>query len=93
MCDEVETDVNYTVLGVVKASGSITFRVWFGDSRHLEIKDEVQHYIDSLGVLLEWSSDNLLAISADNINQAQQVADYLYARQNLGELMYETGHR
>lgn len=89
--DEVETDSNYVVQGVVKPSGQLTFRAWFGDSTHLGIKDEVLRQLERMVVSFEWSSPNLLAISAKDTVQAQQVADYLYARQNAGDLMYETG--
>lgn len=89
--DEVATDGNYVVQRVVKASGQCTFRVWFGSSTYPGIKDEVLQQAEGLGIQLEWSSDNLLAISANNDEQAQQLADYLYARQNAGDLMYETG--
>lgn len=89
--DEVETDGNYVVQRVVKASGQHTFRVWFGTSSYPGMKSEVVQQAEGLGIQLEWSSDNLLAISANNDEQARQLAEYLYARQNAGDLMYETG--
>lgn len=89
--DEVETDSNYVVQSVVKPSGQFTFRVWFGNSTHPGIKDEVLLKLKGMVVPFEWSSHSLLAISAKDTVQAQQVADYLYARQNDGDLMYETG--
>lgn len=89
--DEVETDGNYVVQGVVKPSGQFTFRVWFGDSNNPGVKDEVLQQLEVMSVLFEWSSANLLAISARDSDQAQQLVDYLYARQNAGDLMYETG--
>lgn len=89
--DEVETDGNYVVQGVVKPSGQFTFRVWFGDSINPRVKEEVLRQLEVMSVLFEWSSANLLAISVKDTDQAQQLADYLYARQNAGDLMYETG--
>lgn len=89
--DEVETDSNFVLSKVVKASGQITFRVWFGNSTQLGIKDGVISQIKKIGALFEWSSANLLAVSAKDANQAQQVANYLYSREQMGELQYETG--
>lgn len=89
--DEVETDGNYVVQGVVRASGQFTFRIWFGESIKPGIKDDVLRQLVTIGASLEWSSANLLAVSAKDADQAQEVADYLFARQNVGDLMYETG--
>lgn len=89
--DEVETDGNHVVQRVVKASGRYTFRVWFENSPRLGIKDEVLLQIGRVGVDFEWSSENLLAVSAGDADQAQQMADYLHAQQSTGELTYETG--
>jgi len=89
--DEVETDDNCVVQSVVRASGQFTFRVWFGDSTKPAVKAEVLQQLERLSVLFEWSSANLLAISAKDANQAQEIADYLYVQQSTGDLMYETG--
>jgi len=89
--DEVETDDDYVVQRVVTASGQYTFRVWFGDSTYPEIKDEVVKHMESLAIEIEWSSENLLALSAPDADQAQQLADYLHSRQSAAHLMYETG--
>lgn len=89
--DEVETDDSYIVQRVVAASGQYTFRVWFGDSTYPGIRDEVVKHMESLTVEVEWSSENLLALSAFDAEQAQQVADYLHSRQSAGHLIYETG--
>jgi len=89
--DEVATDANYVVQSVVRASGQFTFRVWFGDSTKPTIKDEVLRKLEAVSALFEWSSVNLLAISAKDGDQAQEIADYLYSQQNAGDLMYETG--
>jgi hypothetical protein len=88
--DEVETDANYVVQRVLKASGRYTFRVWFGDSAYSQIKDEVLRQMEARSIEFEWSSDNLLAISS-SANNAQEVADYLHAEEDAGHLIYETG--
>lgn len=75
----------------MQASGQLTFRVWFGDSTKPVVKDEVLRKLGAVGALFEWLSANLLAISAKDSDQAQEVADSLYARQNAGDLVYETG--
>jgi len=88
--DEVETDGNFVVQRVTKTSGQYTFRIWFGDSTHIGIREEVLQQMKGLSAELEWSSENLLAISV-SAEQAQQVADYLYAEQDARKLIYETG--
>lgn len=89
--DEVETDKNYIVQSVVRASGQYTLRIWFGNSIGNEVKDEVLSYLEAMDVLCEWSSANLLAVSAKNSDHAQQIANYLCTRQSENDLMYETG--
>lgn len=89
--DEVETDASYNVQRIVLPSGQYTFRVWFGDSAYPGIRDEVVQHLEGLAVAIEWSSENLLALSARDEDQAKNVADYLHSRQHAGHLMYETG--
>ena len=89
--DEVETDQHYVVRELVKASGHCTFRVWFGESKNCSIQEEVVDMAKGLGCEWEWSSANLLAIDAATAALAKKLADYLYARQTAGHLMYETG--
>lgn len=87
--DIVQTDVDYTMSGVVEASGRFTFRVWFGES--FQPRDEIAAELTALGALVEWSSVNLLAVDATDAGHAQKVANFLQARANLGQLIYETG--
>jgi hypothetical protein len=47
--------------------------------------------LKEFGALVEWSSVNLLAVDAENDARAQDVADFLDAREQRGELMFETG--
>jgi len=92
--DEVETGLQgenrYVVQRIVKPSGHYTFRVWFYDS---SVRGEVSHELTRMGCLVEWRSSysNLLAIDAASDSQAQEVADLLWHREQLGHLTYETG--
>ena len=91
--DVVETspqgERKYVLDRVVERSGRYVFRVWFGESFHP--RDEVAEQLGALGALLEWSSVNLLAADAADEAHAQKVADFLHERQQLGQLLYETG--
>jgi hypothetical protein len=82
-------DRKYVVTGVSEPSGRYVFRVWFG--RPFQPRDEVVDELTTLGALLEWSSDNLLAIDAVGPEEAQAFADFLAARERAGQLVYETG--
>jgi hypothetical protein len=92
--DEIEVgpleERRYVVQQVVKQSGHYTFRVWFlADT----VRDEVTGELARLGCLTEWRwpSSNLLAVDAASDEQAQEVADFLYQKEQLGHLAYETG--
>lgn len=74
---------------VVEPSGRFVFRVWFGESFHP--RDEIAEQLTQLGALLEWSSVNLLSVDAADAAHAQGVAEFLQTRQELGQLLYETG--
>jgi hypothetical protein len=89
--DEVETDQHYIIRKLVRPSGHHTFRVWFGESKNPSTQEEVVDMAKGLGCEWEWSSTNLLAIDAATASLAQELADYLYARQTAGDLTYETG--
>ena len=64
-----------------------------GESTRPESKGDVVRQLEAIGASLEWSSDNLLAVSAKGAAQTKEVADYLYSRQNAGDLIYETGRQ
>jgi hypothetical protein len=87
--DIVETDSSYLVSRVVRESGRYVFRLWFGESFHP--REEIADELKALGSLLEWSSSNLLAVDAIDLQHAQVVADILTDRQKAGHLHYETG--
>jgi Domain of unknown function (DUF4265) len=87
--DIVETDQKNRLKRVVTPSGRFTFRVWFGDSSHP--RDVVADEIVAFGSLIEWSSENLLAVDAIDRAHAQKIADYLAEHERVGHLKYETG--
>lgn len=87
--DEVETDADFVLQRVVRQSGHATFRVWFGGTDAVTRQGLVRE-IEALSSLIEWSSDNLLAISIP-IAEAQRLADHLQLREREGVLQYETG--
>jgi hypothetical protein len=82
-------DRRYVVERVIRPSGRYVFRVWLGES--FMPRETIAEQLRDLGALTEWSSVNLLAVDAENAEQAQVVADYLDAREKRGELMFETG--
>jgi len=79
----------YVVDRVVKPSGRYVFRVWFGES--FQPRDEIASELKGLGSLIEWSSRNLLAVDAVDLEHGQLVADFLMEREKAGHLVYETG--
>ncbi|WP_433161676.1 DUF4265 domain-containing protein [Kribbella sp. CA-247076] len=87
--DVVEVDASYMVRRVTKGSGRSVFRVYFGRSEHPTA--EIVEHLTGLGGLVEWSSENLLAVDAPDQATAQPIADYLQEQEDLGRLMYETG--
>lgn len=95
--DEVVTSEaggkRYVVQRRVKDSGHYPFRIWFGDPARPSPNSpqEVAARLRDLGVELEWSSHNLLAVDAVDQEHAQRVADFLTERQKAGHLIYETG--
>jgi len=89
--DEVETDGDFVLQRVVCQSGQVTFRVWFG-GQNAATRQEQARQIEGMMVLMEWSSENLLALSVPE-SEAQRIADHLQLRENEGLLQYETGRR
>lgn len=87
--DEVEIDANFVLQRVVRSSGQVTFRVWFG-GQDTTTRQELVREIEAMKPLMEWSSENLLALSVPEA-EAQQLADYLHSREQQGLLQYETG--
>lgn len=87
--DEVETDRDSILKRVLRRSGQVTFRVWFGD-QSAETRRSIASQAESAGALLEWSSENLLALSVLE-NDAKKVANFLHLHEQGGRLQYETG--
>ena len=87
--DEVETDSESMLKTVVKRSGQVTFRLWL-DGQSPDERQITAVEIEKMGALLEWSSDNLLALSVPEGN-AVRIAAYLHKQEQDGRLQYETG--
>jgi hypothetical protein len=87
--DEVEIDANFVFQQVVRSSGQATFRVWFG-GQDTTMRQELVGEIEAMKPLMEWSSENLLALSVADA-EAQRLADCLHLREQRGLLQYETG--
>ncbi|OWQ82897.1 hypothetical protein CDN99_27850 [Roseateles aquatilis] len=87
--DEVEIDANSILQRVVRPSGQVTFRVWFGGQDDVGRQTQVRE-IGDLNISMEWYSENLLALSVA-ATDAQRLADHLQVRENEGLLNYETG--
>lgn len=88
--DEVEVDDDYVVQRVLVASGHITLRVWFGNSKDSVGRTRVMELIDHEKCEHEWSSLNLLAIDARTSKTAQDIVEVLTALQNEGAVEFET---
>jgi len=88
--DEVETDADFVLSRVIRSAGQTTFRIWFGGQAE-GTRRELVREIEAMNPLMEWSSDNLLALSAPDGTEAQKLADYLQSREEQGLLKYETG--
>lgn len=88
--DEVETDVDFVLQRVVHRAGQTTFRIWFGE-QDVATRETLVREIEAMKPLMEWSSENLLALSLSDDAEAQSVADYLQVREEQGLLLYETG--
>lgn len=79
----------YVFAKVREPSGRYVFRAHFGPS--LNSREEIVDRLTELGAGMEWSSATLLAIDALDLTHAQQIANFLKQRADLGELIYETG--
>lgn len=87
--DEVETDANYIFKKVLRQSGQFTFRVWFGD-QDASTRSDMINQIKALNPFMEWSSENLLALSVSE-EEAQKFANQLEKWDQQGLIRYETG--
>lgn len=87
--DEVEVDGERSIRKVSKHAGQWTYRVWFGEVA-ADRRDFAVERIKSKGPTMEWSSENLLALSVA-ADEAQYIANVLADLENNGFLHYETG--
>jgi hypothetical protein len=87
--DEVVVDANRSILRIPKPSGQWTYRVWFGDVAP-DRREAALERIETEGPIMEWSSENLLALSV-SADKSQQFADVLADMQTGGLLPYEAG--
>lgn len=85
-----EAGRRYVMSRVVTPSGRYVFRVHF-DRSMLQNRDETVARLTELGAQLEWSSASLLAVDARDAAHGQEIADFLFDRENQGKLIYETG--
>ena len=80
------------VEGVAQESGQHTFRAYFGRTFMPAARDVL---IDELsimaGVVVEWYSEDLLGLSAENDAVANDLARWLETAMSRGQLQYETG--
>ncbi len=90
--DLVRTDVDYVVEALVRASGHKTFRVWLGRNADSRVKGSVEAELRRRGVLLEWSSRNLVAASAPTAQAAEEALKFLGEQQQRGRLEFEEGN-
>lgn len=86
--DEVEVDLDDHIVAIIP-SGQWTFRIWFGGISSSE-KTRALQEIENLQPTMEWSSENLLAVSVPS-ERAQEMADTLQALTSEGCLQYEAG--
>jgi Domain of unknown function (DUF4265) len=87
--DEVETNGDFVLQRVVSRSGQFTYRVWFG-SQDTGTRLKLVQEIEAINVFMEWSSENLLALSTRDEIESKSLAEYLRAREDEGLLEYET---
>jgi hypothetical protein len=91
--DLVETgppgDEEYVMRRLIRSAGHQTFRVWFKGTPDPTVRQEVLSELGRLGCLLEWSSENLLAIDAATNEIAKSLGGFLSARHQASRLVYE----
>lgn len=88
--DEVEVDADLVAQRVTKSGGQTTFRVWFVE-QDLDRRKGIVRDISKVTSLLEWSSENLLAVSVPSAAEAQMLANFLEECELNRFLQYETG--
>lgn len=79
----------YIFDSVVVPSGHWTFRVLFEETN--KAREPFLNNLVEMGVILEWSSVNMVAVDVASSDAVQQVADFLWKHEQDGGLVYETG--
>lgn len=82
---------NYMVRAVTNASGRFTFRVWFGNARNGGDRERIVAELSTIASEVEWSSLNLLAVDAADVEVAHRVSEFLVGYQESGDLLFENG--
>lgn len=83
----------YRFRGVARASDNVTFRAWFGQSPAPEAFAEVRDELRALGCLTEeFTSAQVLAVSAAVGGQSQGAEALLDERRRLGHLQFDRTH-
>ncbi len=87
---EAEEGGSYRIRGVARASNHVTFRAWFGQSSEPGAEVEVRDALKALGCLVEeFSSAQVVAVSATSGAQAESVERLLAGRRQLGHLQFD----
>jgi hypothetical protein len=86
----LQGESRYVMTGVERSLGRYVFRAFFSEAQY-GYRDSVVAELEELGALMEWSSPSLVAIDAADLDAGQGVADLLWARQQSGRLVFETG--
>jgi Domain of unknown function (DUF4265) len=84
--DIVTVDDRLVITKKLSNSGHKTVRIWFADTP-VSISSEFGAELFSLGYILEWQSKKMLALSAANQNQFDDLIEFLDAK--LIELGFE----
>lgn len=87
--DEVETDEDNVLLAVLKRSGQVSFRAWFGGKAE-DVKKKSMDEVQRLDPFVEWSSPNLVALSIHD-SLSQELANVIQSLEDEGALQYEAG--
>ena len=88
--DIVQTNSVFTIVKTLAPSGHVTFRIWLAGQDEPERREILSH-ISRISEHLEWSSHNLLAVSARDHDAVVETAACLQAIEDRFGAPYETG--
>jgi hypothetical protein len=84
-------DKKYVIQSTVAASGHIAYQIWFGDVVNAaSVREAVQRYAKSKGWLMEWSSENLLALDIPSERDEIDLRAFLTGHADSG-VTFESG--